>query len=183
MDKHLNQICDNPFCFYHIKWTAQGSVFDAVCDFFVCVWNISGTAEQVCAKFTWKTWTCLKVKVKGQGHQEQKVTFFGPFGGLCAVPHTHTHHTHNRFTALSPGPPGWAGARRELLDFMVQGKINRGRHTDHLAGCHSIRTNQCLPPPSPHIFYRPDALPAAQPTASKHWRQPPVWGLRLVKQL
>jgi len=31
----------------------------------------------------------------------------------------------------------------------VQGKINRGRHTDHLAGRHSIRTNQCLPPPSP----------------------------------
>ena len=31
---------------------------------------------------------------------------------------------------------------------MVQGKINRGRHTDHLAGRHSIRTNQCPPPPS-----------------------------------
>jgi len=74
-------------------------------------------------------------------------------------------------TALFPGPPGWAGARRELLDFMVQGKINTGRHTDHLAGRHSIRTNQCPPPPSPHIFYRPAALPAAQPTASKHWRQ------------
>ena len=27
--------------------------------------------------------------------------------------------------------------------------------------------------PAPHhsVFYRPDALPAAQPTASKHWRQ------------
>jgi len=24
-----------------------------------------------------------------------------------------------------------------------------------------LTTNQCLPPPSPHIFYRPDALPAA----------------------
>ena len=55
---------------------------------------------------------------------------------------------HNRFTALFPRPPGWAGARRELLDFMVQGKINRGRHTDHPAGRHSIRTNQCPPPPS-----------------------------------
>jgi len=47
------------------------------------------------------------------------------------------------------GPPGWAGARRELLDFMVQGKINRGRHTDYPAGRHSVRTNQCPPPPSP----------------------------------
>jgi len=71
---------------------------------------------------------------------------------------------------LFPEPPGWASARRELVDFMVQGKINRGRHTDHPDGCHSIRTKQCPPPSSPH-FYRPDALPAAQPTVSKHWRQ------------
>jgi len=54
---------------------------------------------------------------------------------------------------------------------MVQGKINRGRHTDPPAGRHAIRTNQCPPPPSLHIFYRPGAIPAAQPTASKHWRQ------------
>ena len=47
------------------------------------------------------------------------------------------------------GPFSGAGARRELMDFMVQGKINRGRHIDHPAGCHSIRTNQCPPPPSP----------------------------------
>ena len=31
----------------------------------------------------------------------------------------------------------------------MQGKINRGRHTNHLAGRHSIRTNQCPPPSSP----------------------------------
>jgi len=51
-----------------------------------------------------------------------------------------------------PGPPGTAGARIELLDFMVQRKTNRGRHIDYPAGCHSIRTNQCPPPPSPHFF-------------------------------
>ena len=51
-----------------------------------------------------------------------------------------------------PGPPGWASARRELLDFMVLGKINRGRHTDHPAESHSIQTNQCPPPPSPHFL-------------------------------
>jgi len=85
---------------------------------------------------------------------------------------THAHtHTHNNFTDLFPGPPGWAGARRELLDFMVQAEINRGRDTDHPSGRHSIRTNQCPPPPSPHIFYGPDALTAAQPIVSKHWRQ------------
>jgi len=71
---------------------------------------------------------------------------------------------HSRFTALFPGPPGWAGAKRELLDFMVQGKINRGRHTDHLAGRHSIRTNQCLPPPSP-IFLQAGS-PSCRPINS-----------------
>jgi len=81
----------------------------------------------------------------------------------------HTNH-HNRFTALFRGPPEWASTRRELLDFMLQGKINSGRHTDHPAGRHCIQTNQCPPLPSP-IFCRSDALPVAQPTMSKHWRQ------------
>ena len=71
---------------------------------------------------------------------------------------------HNRFMALFPGPPRWAGARRELLDFVVQGKINRGRHTDHPAGRHSIRTNQCSPLPSP-IFLQA-GFPSCHPTNS-----------------
>jgi len=98
--------------------------------------------------------------------------------------------THIRFTALFLGPPRWAGARRELLDFIVQGKINRRRHTDHPAGHHSIRTNQCQPPPSAHIFTgRMPFLPPNQQCQStegikalkacqtsewklKHWSQP-----------
>ena len=57
--------------------------------------------------------------------------------------------------ALFLGPPRWAGAGREPLVFMVQGKINKGRHIDHPAGRNSIRTKQCPPPPSPHylLFY------------------------------
>jgi len=68
--------------------------------------------------------------------------------GISPPPH------HNRFTALFLGPPGWAGARRELLDFMVQEKTNRGRHTDHPTGRHSIRTNQC------HLHHPPIFLQA-----------------------
>jgi len=73
-----------------------------------------------------------------------------PMACLLTTITTTTHH--NRFTALFSGPPGSAGAGTELLDFMVQRKINKGRHSDHLAGWHSIRINQCLPPPSLHIF-------------------------------
>jgi len=43
--------------------------------------------------------------------------------------------------------------QKRTLDFMVQGKINRDRHTDHLAGRHSIRTNQCSHPPSFTYFF------------------------------
>jgi len=74
---------------------------------------------------------------------------FSRFAGLTIVTDHATWlvtHNHNHFTTLFPGPPGWAGARRELLDFMVQGKINRGRHTDQPAGRHSIQSNQCPPP-------------------------------------
>jgi len=56
------------------------------------------------------------------------------------------------------------------MEFMVQGKINRGRRTDHPAGHHSSGLTSAHLHHSP-IFYRPDALPAAQPTVSKYSRQ------------
>ena len=89
-----------------------------------------------------------------------------------APPHRRTTIHHNHFTALFPGRPGWAAARRELLDFMVQGKINRGRHTDHPAGRHSIRTNQCPSPPSP-IFLQ-TGCPSCRPTNSGKALKAPV---------
>ena len=40
------------------------------------------------------------------------------------------------------------------------------------AVCKSAPCSRQITTPAPHhsVFYRPDALPAAQPTASKHWR-------------
>ena len=58
---------------------------------------------------------------------------------------THTQAFYGPFSGTLP-------ARIELLNFLVQGKINRGRHTNHLAGHHSIWTNQCPPPPSPPVL-------------------------------
>ena len=40
----------------------------------------------------------------------------------------------------------------------------------HMQVCTSLLTDNHASSP-PLVFYRPDALPAAQPTASKHWRQ------------
>jgi len=42
--------------------------------------------------------------------------------------------------------------------------------------CKSAPCSRQITTPAPHysVFYRPDALPAAQPTVSKHWRQQTV---------
>jgi len=45
-----------------------------------------------------------------------------------------------------------------------KGRLNRDRHTDHPAVCHSIRINQCPPPPSP-IFLQA-GCPSCRPTNS-----------------
>ena len=94
----------------------------------------------------WCKFTHLTMSIIFLQHECIKSPLTLPWEQGLLRTHTHTHK-HNRFTALFPGPSGWASARWELLDFMVQGKIN----TDHLAGRHSIRTKQCPPPLSPHV--------------------------------
>jgi len=104
------------------------------------------------------------------------------FQFLSKNKHTTTHY---RFTALFPGPPGWTGARRKLLDFMVQGNINRGRYTDHTAGRHSIRTNHCAVPTStmalssPFFTGRMPFLPPNQQCQSTegNWRKTNICSL------
>jgi len=67
------------------------------------------------------------------------------------------------------GPLRSAGVRRELLDFMVQGKINSTGKLHWPSSWAPLHPDAHLYHPS--IFYRPDSLPAIQPTVSKHWRQ------------
>ena len=98
------------------------------------IWTVIRPVPLSCGRF-------ISATVTGKGLRYSQLTYI----------HLQTH-TKQPFYGPFPGPPGWAGARRELLDFMVQGKINRGRHTDHPAGHHSIRTNQCPPLPSPLFF-------------------------------
>jgi len=63
--------------------------------------------------------------------------------------------------------PGEPVPEEKLLVFLMQGKINRGDTlTIRLGTTPSGLTSAHLHHPS--IFYRPDALPAAKPTVSKH---------------
>ena len=85
---------------------------------------------------------------------------------------THTH-THTRLTALFRGLPRWAGTRKvkPIWILLKQETVNGSGIS--WAICKSAPRSRQITTPAPHhsVFYRPDALPAAQPTASKHWRQ------------
>ena len=84
---------------------------------------------------------------------------------------THTH-THTRLTALCPGLPGWAGTRKVKPIWILLKQETVSGSSISWAVCKSAPRSRQITTPAPHhsVFYRPDALPAAQPTASKHWR-------------
>ena len=94
---------------------------------------------------------------------------------------THTH-THTRLTALFPGLPGWAGTRKvNPIWILLKQETVRGSGISW-AICKSAPRSRQITTPAPHnsVFYRPDALPAARPTASKHWRHRAVLILFLL---
>jgi len=77
-------------------------------------------------------------------------------------------HTH--LTALFPGLPGWAGTRKvKPIRILLKQETVSGSGISW-AVCKSASCFRQITTPAPHhsVFYRPDALPAAQPTASKH---------------
>jgi len=86
---------------------------------------------------------------------------------LTASKHTHTH---TRLMALFLGLPGWAGTRKvkPIWILLKQETVNGSGIS--WAICTSAPCSKQITTPAPHhsVFYKPDALPAAQPTASKH---------------
>ena len=81
-------------------------------------------------------------------------------------------HTHTRLTALFPGQPRWAGTRKVKPIWILLKQETVSGSGISWAICKSTPCSKQITTPAPHhsVFYRPDALPAAQPTASKHWR-------------
>jgi len=51
---------------------------------------------------------------------------------------------------------------------MEQGKIMQAEAPTVRVGATPTELTASPPPQPPKVFYRPDALPVAQPTASKH---------------
>jgi len=85
----------------------------------------------------------------------------------------HNTHTHTCLTALFSGLPGWAGTRKvKPIWLLLKQKTVSGSGISWDICKSAPRSRQITMPATHHsVFYRSDALPAAQPTASKHWRQ------------
>ena len=104
------------------------------------------------------------------------LSFYRPDALPAAQPTVSKHwrrtHTQTRLTALCSGPPGWASTRKVKPSWILLKQETVSGSRIRWAICKSAPHSRQITMPAPHcsIFYRPDALPAAQPTASKHWR-------------
>ena len=86
---------------------------------------------------------------------------------------THYTSTHNRLMALFPGLPGWAGNRNVKPIWILLKQETVSGNGISWATCKSAPRSRQITTLAPHhlVYYRPDALPATQPTASKHRRK------------
>ena len=84
-----------------------------------------------------------------------------------------SHKRTHLLTALCPGLPGWASTRKVKPMWILLKQETLSGSGISWAICKSAPHSRQITMPAPHrsVFYRPDALPAAQPTASKHWRK------------
>jgi len=87
-----------------------------------------------------------------------------------AAQHTHTH---TRLTALCPGLPGWASTRKVKPIWILLKQETVSGSGISWTVCKSAPRSRQITTPAPHhsVFYRPDALPATQPTASSAGNQ------------
>jgi len=88
---------------------------------------------------------------KHHTEQQQQHSFNSPLSRTTGVSRYHTGKTNLDF--IETGDSDWQWHQ------LVHMQICTSPQTDN----HSSTT--------PQVFYRPDTLPATQPTASKHWRQ------------
>ena len=81
-------------------------------------------------------------------------------------------HTYTRLTALFPGLPRWARTRKVKPIWILLKQETVSGSGISWAICKSAPCSRQTTTPTPHhsVFYRPNVLPAAQPTVSKHWR-------------
>ena len=119
-------------------------------------------------------WSCMPYRMWNACSTTNKLVF-----NKCSIKitqqiqsasqNTHTH-THTRLTALFPGLPRWASTRKGKSIWILlkhETVSGSGISWAHVQVCTSLQADNHAST-SPLSFYRPDALPVTQPTASKH---------------
>ena len=82
-------------------------------------------------------------------------------------------HTYTRLTAHCPGLPGWANTGKVKPIWILLKQETVSGSGISWAVCKSAPRSRQITMPAPHhsVFLQTGSLLAAQPTASKHWRQ------------
>jgi len=109
---------------------------------------------------------CDEVASQQQQQQQQ------PFNGICSgTTRVGRYQKKHSAFCLSIGLCCVQAGFPHLLSsgFYGAGEDNGGRGTDSPGGRHPNRTNGAHTPTTPKVSYRPDALPAAQLTASNRY--------------
>ena len=129
------------------------------------------------ADFSNETKTLMTIANHSSNDNKNKMTLY--FSGLQSIllttgssiagRNTHTH-SHTRLMALFPGLPGSAGTRKAKPIWILLKQETVSGSGISWAICKSAPCSRQITTPAPHRsdFYRLDALPAAQPTASEH---------------
>ena len=98
-------------------------------------------------------------------------TFLLPVSQFLAPPciYDTTRVYYTRLTALFPALPRWASTRKVKPIWILLKQETVSGNDISWAICKSAPRSRQITTPAPHhsVFYRLDALPAAQPTASK----------------
>jgi len=109
--------------------------------------------------YTWHLTVCVLIH-----------THIHPFNGRYQK-HTHTHPFNGPFSRTTRVGRYQKGKTNTIWILLKQDTVSGSGIS--WAICKSEHRSRQITMPAPHhsVFYRPDALPAAQPTASKHRRQ------------
>ena len=104
-------------------------------------------------------------------YDKRRRSLDGIWKWIATKPSTRTH-THAHLMALFPRLPGWASTRKAKPMWILLKQETVSGSGISWAICKSAPRSRQITMPAPYhsVFYRPDALPATQPTASKHWR-------------
>jgi len=144
-----------------------------------CLFGMAAT-ERRTDRITIKYKKDNKKKMKAKVNQDKLLTMEFRYTvcdtGVFGIVQFQTHymhartHTHTRLTALFTGLPGSAGTREVKPIWILLKQQTVSGSGISWAICKSAPRSRQITMPAPHhsVFYRPDALPAAQPTESKH---------------